>query len=85
MEWCQKCLARGPGALADHRIVGDCRKLKPEQVRDLGERHACALERMLQFWQGARPPYVDEQLRLGRGDHVVVGGIIADVDDVWRS
>src|SRR5512142_1750874 len=38
MEWCQKYLGQGPAALADHRMGGNSRKLKPEQVAELKER-----------------------------------------------
>jgi len=38
MEWCQKYLAHGPGALVDHRAGGNSRKLRLGQIADLSER-----------------------------------------------
>jgi transposase len=38
MEWCQKYLVQGSQALADHRLGGNSRKLRPEQVADLKQR-----------------------------------------------
>jgi transposase len=38
MEWCERYLEQGPGALADHRAGGNSRKLKPAQVAELKER-----------------------------------------------
>jgi transposase len=37
MGWCQKYVAQGPDALADHRAGGNSRKLTQEQVADLSE------------------------------------------------
>lgn len=38
MGWCQKYLAQGPEALADHRAGGNSRKVTREQAADLNER-----------------------------------------------
>jgi transposase len=38
MEWCQKYLAQGSEALADHRSGGNSRKLQPGQIADLAQR-----------------------------------------------
>jgi transposase len=38
MEWCQKYLAQGCEALADHRSGGNSRKLQPGQIADLAQR-----------------------------------------------
>ncbi len=38
MAWCQKYLAQGPAALADHRAGGNSRKLTSEQLADLCQR-----------------------------------------------
>jgi hypothetical protein len=59
------------------RVVMGC-----QQVFDVGELNACTFEFMLEFRQRSSEAYIDEQARFGIGEDVVIGGCVADIEDV---